>query len=381
MTSGAAELAAFVNKQMGKDTIRMGDDPFFNVSYLRTGLEPIDDLLQGGFAFGRFAEIFGDYSTLKTYIGLKAIERCQGMGKLAGLIDTEHAFDPQWAKDVGVDVADLIVKHPETGEEAIDILESLIRGGVDFVVFDSVAAALPRSEQQTMLSGDKNIQPARQAQLMSQAMRKLTAPNIKTAVLWINQTRQNVGVMFGSNETVPGGKALGFYASQRIAVRKAGWVTEPIETFVMEDGKPKKKTVKKRVAMTIRATLEKSKLNQPHREVMFSWDFRTNQIDTWAYLLGLALEDGVVTYDRGLYWVTNAIHQTKYRGREAFQKAVDEDKLKFLLGRQPGRVRLAKKRGGAQRSASSNGGVQGNIRARAQGESKKTVRIRRRSTK
>lgn len=329
--SRAKELAAEVNGVMGKGTVLMGSDPYYNVTYLATGVAPIDDLLQGGIPYGRFIELFGNYSTLKSWIGLRAIAACQAKGELAALIDTEHAYDPKWAKECGVDIDNLVLKQPETGEEAIDIAEILMRGGVNLIVFDSVTAALPKSEKDTMLSGDKNIQPARLAALMSLAMRKLTAANRKTAMIWINQTRINVGQMFGNPETTTGGKALGFYSSMRIALRKAGQVQETHKVTVMEGGKPTTKAVKVTVAQSIRATLEKSKLNVPHREVWFDFNYRSVNVDEWQYLASQAMDRGFIQYNRGLWWV-NQKNAKKYRGKEAFQKIVTENDLRELLG-------------------------------------------------
>lgn len=372
----AQALLAAVNEVMGKGTITTASDPYFNVTYLKTGVAPIDDLLQGGIPFGRFVEIFGDYSTLKSYVALCAIRECQKMGKLAALIDTEHAFDPKWAKEIGVNLEDLIIKQPKNGEQAIDIAEVLIRGGVDLICFDSVAAALPKSEEETQLSGDKNIQPARLAQLMSLAMRKLTAANSKTAVLWINQTRVNVGVMFGSNESVPGGKALPYYASYRISFRKAAKVFEDTEVTVMDDGRPVKKKFKLTVAQQIRATVEKSKLNAPHRDVYFHFDFRMGQVDEWWYLATKCLDTGVLTYERKAWWVTG--QTKKFHGRAEAEIGLPVESLKVLLA---GGDLHAKSKAGSVNGNSSNGVARKSIRIQGRAGSKKTVRIRKQSTK
>lgn len=381
----ARELADHVNSAMGKGTVQMGSDPYYAVEYLPTGVAPIDDLLQGGIPYGRFVEIFGNYSTLKSYVGYRAIASCQAKGELAALIDTEHAFDPKWARSCGVDLENLVLKQPETGEEAIDIAEILIRGGVNLIVFDSVAAALPKSERDTMLSGDKNIQPARLAQLMSLAMRKLTAANKKTAMIWINQTRINVGVMFGNPESVPGGKALPYYASYRIALRKAGQVTETVSVNIMKDGKPTKANVKLVVAQSIRATVEKSKLNAPFRDVMFDFDFRAGTVDEWQYLLTQALDQGLIDYNRGV-WCLNRPNAKKYRGREAFREAVTETQLRELLGHpvfdeQDGAAPRDKSKVALVKKESSKRKVQKPTRTRGQARSKTTVVRKKKSLK
>lgn len=375
----AKELAAVVNSQMGNGTVLMGSDPYYKVEYLQTGIAPIDDLLQGGIPYGRFVEIFGNYSTLKSYVGLRAIAECQKKGELAALIDTEHAFDPKWAKECGVKIDELVLKQPATAEEAIDISEILIRGGVNLIVFDSVAAALPKAEQTIMLSGDKNVQPARLAQLMSLAMRKLTAANRKTAMIWINQTRVNVGVMFGNPETVPGGKALPYYASYRIALRKAGNVNEKVEVTIMKDGKPTRASINQTIAVNIKATVEKSKLNAPFREIMFNFDFRRGTIDEWWYLVTRAMDEGLVEYNRGVWWVVG--ETKKYRGREAFQEAVGERKLRSLLGPSRGADQPDPWQDESPNGESSKRVVRKSTRTQGQATSKTTGRTRKISTK
>lgn len=376
----AKELAESVNSVMGKGTVTLGSDPYYNVEYLQTGIAPIDDLLQGGIPYGRFVEIFGNYSTLKSYVGYRSIAACQKKGELAALIDTEHAFDPKWAKECGVDIDNLVLKQPETGEEAIDIAEILIRGGVNLIVFDSVAAALPKSERDTMLSGDKNIQPARLAQLMSLAMRKLTAANRKTAMIWINQTRVNVGMMFGNPETVPGGKALPYYASYRIALRKAGSVVEKVSVNIIKDGKPTVASINQTTAVTIRATVEKSKLNAPFRDVMFNFDFRNAGIDEWLYLATQALDAGIIEYNRGQWW-ENKKGAKKYRGREAFEAVMPEKQLRILLGKPLGNERPGKSKAVSVSVNGSKKKGRSNTRTVVRGGSKTTAVTKTRSTK
>lgn len=391
----ASDLMDEVNSIMGKGTMTMASDPYYKVGYLATGITPVDDLLGGGIPYGRFIEIFGNYSTLKTYVGLRAIANCQAKGELAALIDTEHSFDPKWAKDCGVDIDQLVLKQPESAEQAMDLCEVLIRGGVNLIVFDSIAAALPRSEKDTMLSGDKNIQPARLAALMSVAMRKLTTANTKTAMIWVNQTRLNVGVMFGNPETTPGGKAMGFYASQRIALRKAGSVVEPVEVYVTERGSdgrpvPKKKKINQTIAVTIKATLEKSKLNQPHREVQFNFDFRNAKVDEWWYVATQCLDVGAIEYNRGVWEVCEGKHKgQKVRGREAFQALMTETELLKLLNRAPdagddpwaGLPQAAKSKGASRSGKSSRSVARKSTPTRGRATSKTTGTTKTASTK
>ena len=387
------ELVAMVNKALKTDALTVASDPRLVVKYLRTGVVPFDNLLGGGLAYGRFVEVFGDYSTLKSYVGLSAIASCQQEGGMAAIIDTEKAFDPVWAQSIGVDLDALIRwpspyhKGPVNGEAAVDAAEALIRGGVDLIVFDSVAAALPKAEEETQLSGDKNIQPARLAQLMSLACRKLTAANQKTAVLWINQTRVNVGVMFGNPESVPGGKALGFYSSQRVALRKAGKETQDVEVYKLENGAVKKTKVKQTIGTRIRATLEKSKLNVPHRDEFFLFDHRTGCVDNWWYLATQALDLGVIYTGGGWWWKSQRGNPTKMRLSD-FRGAVDEEELlKMMAARaqaplaSPGKSLPAVSKAASRNAKSSSAGARKSTRTRAQAGSKTTVRIRKTSTK
>lgn len=298
----AQQLLDEVNSVFGKGAVTFGSDKRHIVKFTPTGVPPVDYLLNGGLPLGRFVEIYGDFSSLKSYIGLRAIAVAQRNGLLAALIDTEHAYDPEWAAALGVDVDELIYKQPANGEEAVDLAEVLIRGGVDLIVFDSVAAAVPQSEQEKRLAGN-TVQPARLAALMSLAMRKLTAANDKTAVLWINQTRLNVGVTFGNPETVPGGKALPYYASYRVGLKKAGRAFEVVPTFETKDGRPTlNKSGKRAIGQQIRATLDKSKLSAPFKDITFTFSYKDGQVDSWAFLANLALDCEVIHYDRGYWW-------------------------------------------------------------------------------
>lgn len=309
--SKASDLAKELNGVLGSGTVKLGSDPYFAVTYLPTNVFPIDVLLQGGLPRGRSVEIYGDFSTLKTWIALKAIARTQKDGGVCTLIDTENTFDPQWAESCGVDVDSLIMQQPRTGEEAVDLTEVAVSNDVDLVVWDSVAATLPQDEAKKRMSKE-NIQPARLAALMSAGMRKITSANGKTALLFINQTRINVGITFGSNEAIPGGRALGFYASYRLSLRKAGRIREDVQTY--EDGKRTK--VKQTTAFRIRATLEKSKLSAPYRDVMLTYDLRLGELDEIDYLINVGLEHGLIIHkDKSPTWTMGT---KKVSGAEAF---------------------------------------------------------------
>ena len=211
-----------IEKQFGKGAImRMGDAPVQKIDVIPTGCLPLDIALGvGGIPRGRIIEIYGPESSGKTTSALHIIAEAQKLGGTAAFIDAEHALDPLYAEKLGVNVEELYVSQPDNGEQALDICETLVRtGGVDVVVVDSVAALTPKAEIEGEM-GASSI--GLQARLMSQALRKLTGivNKSKTCVIFINQLREKVGVMFGNPETTPGGKALKFYASVRLDVRK-----------------------------------------------------------------------------------------------------------------------------------------------------------------
>ncbi len=222
--SRALETAlAQIERQFGKGAImKLGDSPAkLNIETVPTGAISLDIALGlGGVPRGRVIEIFGPESSGKTTVALHIIAEAQKIGGIAAFIDAEHALDPNYAKNIGVDINNLLVAQPDTGEQALEICEHLVRSGaVDVVVVDSVAALVPKAEIDGEM-GDSHV--GLQARLMSQALRKLTGITSKSraVVVFINQLREKVGVMFGNPETTPGGRALKFYASVRLEVRK-----------------------------------------------------------------------------------------------------------------------------------------------------------------
>jgi recombination protein RecA len=217
-----------IEKQHGKGSIMMlGSKKFVAMDVIPTSSLALDEALGvGGLPRGRVVEIYGPESGGKTTLTLQIIAEAQKLGGKAAVIDAEHALDPTYARKLGVDVDHLFVSQPDNGEQALEITESLIKSGkIAVVLVDSVAALVPRAE----LEGDMgDAQMGLQARLMSQAMRKLTAVtnNTKTVLIFINQIREKIGVMFGSPETTTGGRALKFYASVRLDIRKTGFIKD-----------------------------------------------------------------------------------------------------------------------------------------------------------
>lgn len=240
-----------IEKQFGKGSImRLGDTQTLDVESVSTGSLSLDIALGiGGLPMGRVVEIFGPESSGKTTLTLSVIAQAQKQGKTCAFIDAEHALDPIYAGKLGVNVGDLLVSQPDTGEQALEICDALVRSGaVDVIIVDSVAALTPKAEIEGEM-GDSHV--GLQARLMSQALRKLTA-NIKNAnclVIFINQIRMKIGVMFGNPETTTGGNALKFYSSVRLDIRRVGAIKEGEEVIGSET---RVKVVKNKVAPPFR---------------------------------------------------------------------------------------------------------------------------------
>lgn len=255
-----------IERQFGKGAImRLGEATGrFQVEVIPSGSIALDVALGvGGFPRGRVVEIFGPESSGKTTVALHAIAEAQREGGVAAFIDAEHALDPVYARRLGVDVDNLLVAQPDTGEQALEIAEALVRSGaVDIIVVDSVAALVPRAE----LEGEMgDIHVGLQARLMSQALRKLTGviSKSRTTAIFINQIREKVGVMFGNPETTPGGRALKFYASVRLEVRKIEDLKQGAEKI---GSRVRAKVVKNKMAPPLQTGRVRHPLRRGHLE-------------------------------------------------------------------------------------------------------------------
>lgn len=297
-----------IEKTYGRGSImKLGDQPAgkMDIEIVSTGCLPVDMALGiGGVPKGRIIEVFGPEASGKTTIVLSIVAEVQKNGGTAAFIDAEHALDPIWAEKIGVKLDDLLVSQPDTGEQALEIAETLIRsGGVDVVVVDSVAALVPRAEIEGDM-GDSVM--GLQARLMSQALRKLTGviSKSKTVMIFTNQLRQKIGVMFGNPETTPGGLAMKFYASIRMDTRK-------IET--LKDGD-------KVVGSRHRIRIVKNKVAPPFRIAEF--DINSNGISKEGGILDVALELGVMTKSGAFIKYGN---QVVGQGREAVKEHLAEN--------------------------------------------------------
>ncbi|GAA5114508.1 recombinase RecA [Haloechinothrix salitolerans] len=320
----ALELAlAQIDKQYGKGSVmRLGDEERAPIQAVPTGAIALDVALGiGGLPRGRVVEIYGPESSGKTTVALHAVANAQAAGGIAAFIDAEHALDPEYAKKLGVDTDSLLVSQPDTGEQALEIADMLIRSGaLDIVVIDSVAALVPRAEIEGEM-GDSHV--GLQARLMSQALRKLTSAlhTSNTTAIFINQLREKVGIMFGSPETTTGGKALKFYASVRLDVRR-------IETL-KDGGEP--------VGNRTRVKVVKNKVAPPFKQAEFDILYGIG-ISREGSLIDMGVDQGILRKSGAWYtYEGDQLGQGKENARRFLRDNPDvaneiEKRIKEKLG-------------------------------------------------
>ena len=294
-----------ITKQFGDGSImKLGDQSKIDVELFSSGSLALDLALGGGYPKGRIIEIYGPESSGKTTLALHAIAEIQKQGGQAAFIDAEHALDPSYARKIGVNTGDLLISQPDNGEQALEICETLVRSGaVDLIVVDSVAALVPQAE----IHGDMgDAEMGLQARLMSQAMRKLTGiiSKTKATVIFINQIRMKIGVMFGNPETTTGGNALKFYASVRIDIRRIGQIKEGED---IAGNRTKIKVVKNKIAAPFRTA---------------EFDIMYNEgVSKTGDVLDLAVSHGILE-KAGAFFKYNG--ETLGQGREAVKKLFKE---------------------------------------------------------
>jgi recombination protein RecA len=302
-----------ISKNYGDGAImRLGEAKRINVATIPTGSISLDLALGGGLPKGRVIEVYGPESSGKTTLALHAVAEFQKQGGQAAFVDAEHALDPEYAAKIGVNVDDLLISQPDTGEQALEIVETLVRSNaVDVIVIDSVAALTPRAEIEGEMGGSL---PGLQARLMSQALRKLTAVVAKsgTTLIFLNQIRMKIGVMFGNPETTTGGNALKFYASVRLDIRRIG----RIDTGTGDD--------KQTIGNATRVKVVKNKVAPPFRQAEFEIRYNVG-IDKASDLILTGVKLGIIS-KAGAFL---DIEGTKYQGMEKGRTALLADPKLF----------------------------------------------------
>ncbi len=318
-----------IQKQFGEGAImRLGDSNTLDVEVIPTGCLPLDLALGvGGIPRGRIVELYGNEASGKTTLGLHIIAEAQKKGGIAAFIDAEHALDPRYAENLGVKIEDLLISQPNNGEEALEITEALIRSNaIDVVVLDSVAALVPKAELEGEM-GDSHV--GLQARLMSQAMRKLSGAisSSKTSAIFINQIREKIGVMFGNPETTPGGRALKFYSSVRIEIRRSQTIKDGSEV----------------IGSHARAKIVKNKVAAPFKQCEFDIMYGTG-ISRSGALLDLGEETGII--DRAGAWYSYG-EERLGQGRENSKEYMEENpevmeeieqKIRVAVGLEDGEI-------------------------------------------
>lgn len=296
-----------IEKQFGQGSImRLGEATALNVEVIPTGALPLDIALGvGGVPRGRIIEIYGPESSGKTTLALHIIAEAQKGGGIAAFIDAEHALDPRYSENLGVNIDNLLISQPNNGEEALEIAEALVRSNaIDVIVIDSVAALVPRAELDGEM-GDSHV--GLQARLMSQAMRKLSGAisKSKTVCIFINQIREKVGVMFGNPETTPGGRALKFYASVRMEIRRIQSIKDGDES----------------IGSQTRVKVVKNKVAPPFRQATFDIMYGTG-ISTSGCILDMGVDMGII--DRAGSWYSYGDERLG-QGRENAKSFLEEN--------------------------------------------------------
>jgi len=308
--SRAAEIINDINSTLDLETpLKLGSDKYFEITRVPTGSLVIDRITGGGFAHGRHIELFGDESACKSFIAYRTMALAQDRGNLCALVDPEHSFDPDWFRRLGGIPNELILQHPKSAEDAVAVMMMLSKHAEDLevITIDSIPALVPREETEKDPREEARI--AGQARMMSRALRLITVTNRKTIFLWINQERTNVGIKFGNPKTTSGGKALRFYASSRIELRRGTAVKA--KRKIAKAGKLVESD--KLVSRWISARAEKEKTTRPYREGSFVFDGEHGCIDVGSEIIQLALEDGLLENRGGRYSYTGLDDQ-EYKG-------------------------------------------------------------------
>jgi recombination protein RecA len=316
-----AQLRAALVKRWGAGAVRMASDPSLQITRLPTGILSLDMGLSGGVARGRYTEIYGSYSVGKTLVANKLIAETQLGGGRCAYYDAENAFDPRFAAALGVDLEELEFQDQrEHGNKVIDHMEALLRSGLyDVIVLDSIAALLPKAEQESdMEAASMGME---QAKMMSKALRKLTAANQKTALVFINQTRQAVGASaFAKQSVTSGGKAMGFYAGTRLELVRTENIKEPGQVINMTNGDVVKKDLPGGHRVLVRVEKDKTSSAMQNAETTFVYRYKKMEVDRVEDLVYLGRVTGLVHKKGTSWWVDDYEDEMVSNGRPGIKK-------------------------------------------------------------
>jgi len=287
--SRAYSIVQEINSILGSPVLRLGNDSYFEVVRIPTGSHTLDRVTGGGWPLGRHIEIYGDEAACKSYLCYRAMALSQSRGNLCAVIDAEHTFDYEWFEQLGGRADELLTAQPKIAEDGIEAMMVLLgRGDVEIITVDSIASL--STKQEASRAPSETAVLATQARFMSQNLRRLTTMNEKTVVLWTNQKRSKIGVFFGNPDTTPGGRAMPYYATVRIELKRAEQVKA--KKAVATKGKLSDKDVQ--VGNWVLVKNKKNKSGMPYMEGSFIFDNKAGEIDETSELIQLGLEDGIV---------------------------------------------------------------------------------------
>lgn len=322
--SKAAALVHEINSSLGTE-VKLGSDESFEIVRVPTGSLTMDRITGGGFALGRHVELYGDENVGKSYIAYRTMALSQARGNICVLVDPEHSFDEKWFAHLGGSPKELVTFHPEDADEAIAVMMLLAKHAqdktVEIISIDSVSSLIPREEIENDPRKEDRI--AGQARMMSRALRRITAVNRRTLFLWINQERTNIGVRFGNPKVTSGGRALRYYATTRIEMRRGTKLLD--EREVARGGKLAKSKVQ--IGRWIQLRCEKDKSTRPHREGSFIFDNERSEISEPSEIIELGLVDGLITRTAKGYTYTD-LEDTEWKGSyRVFSKHLRENEI------------------------------------------------------
>lgn len=325
MKKSVAELEKIVNKKFGEGTMIRGSDPELEITRIPTSILSIDWITGGGFARGRHAELFGNYSVGKTYTALRLIANAQKLGLNCSFVDVEKTFDKKWASNLGVDLDSLVIHRQEHGNRVVDFMETLLRSEeFDVIVLDSIAALLPMAELKASM--EQESYGTQQAKLMSAALRRLTTANNKTVLIYLNQVRDSLGSVFQKRAVTSGGRAMGFYAGIRLEMVRTENIKKDAKDVDPKTGKEKPVQIIKGHRVLVNVEKEKTGGRPTGSKISFVFDYELGGIDPIEDLLYLGRLNGFIQ-KKGNSWWLNEYEDEKAASRGKFKSWLRKNKI------------------------------------------------------